>query len=467
MDHSSDAPARTSLDILSRFLASHRVSAGSTTIVADAGNGTIIATPEQGSNVRSKNGRLTIAKLDDTADENVREANRLQSETKRDDFVFRSPRNAEKISASFAKFPDNFGQPWEVTTLTPVTDFVGSLERANREMIFIIAALTGVELLLIYFFSRRLSRPIERVSQGLRSVEELSFTHAAPATSKIKEIFELQSAVALFETSLRSFSSFVPLDVVKKLIKTGTPLTLGVEQRFMTVLFADLQDFSTLAERMAPNDLLSQLSVYFEAVSQAIAEEHGTVDKFIGDGIMAFWGAPVHRDDHAMRACCGALRAARRMQQLNAEWSAQGLPSLRMRIGLHCANVLVGNVGSSERLSYTVMGDGVNVAARLEGINKTFGTTICISDTMAENVRADIVARPMRKVQVKGREHAFMVYELMGIRNSDDPELAPPDGADKLCEMTQIASHHFERGQLDKAAQCYREILVAFPRDPV
>ena len=190
----------------------------------------------------------------------MREANRLQSETKRDDFVFRSPRNAEKISASFAKFPDNFGQPWEVTTLTPVTDFVGSLERANREMIFIIAALTGVELLLIYFFSRRLSRPIERVSQGLRSVEELSFTHAAPATSKIKEIFELQSAVALFETSLRSFSSFVPLDVVKKLIKTGTPLTLGVEQRFMTVLFTDLKDFSTLAEHMPANELLAQLS---------------------------------------------------------------------------------------------------------------------------------------------------------------------------------------------------------------
>jgi hypothetical protein len=127
-------------------------------------------------------------------------------------------------------------------------------------MIFTIAALTGVELLLIYFFSRRLSRPIERVSQGLRSVEELSFAHAAPATSKIKEIFELQSAVALFETSLRSFSSFVPLDVVKKLIKTGTPLTLGVEQRFMTVLFTDLKDFSTLAEHMPANELLAQLS---------------------------------------------------------------------------------------------------------------------------------------------------------------------------------------------------------------
>jgi adenylate cyclase len=255
--------------------------------------------------------------------------------------------------------------------------------------------------------------------------------------------------------------------VVRKLIKTGIPLTLGVEPRFMTVLFTDLQDFSTLAEHMAPNDLLSQLSVYFEAVSQAIAEEHGTVDKFIGDGIMAFWGAPAHRSDHALRGCRGALRATRRMQHLNDEWSAEGRPRLNLRIGLHCAEVLVGNVGSSERLSYTVMGDGVNVAARLEGINKTFGTTICISDSMVSEAGGDIMARPIKKVQVKGRKHAFMIFELMGVKNSDDPELRAPKDANKLCDMTRVASDHFERGQLNKAAQCYREILTAFPGDPV
>jgi adenylate cyclase len=291
--------------------------------------------------------------------------------------------------------------------------------------------LTGIELVLIYFFARRLSRPIENISRELRSVGDLTFSHAAPPSSKIKEIKELQTALSLFETSLRSFSSFVPLGVVRELIKTGIPLALGVESRFITVLFADLQDFSSLAEQMAPNDLLAQLSVYFEAVSQAIAEEHGTVDKFIGDGIMAFWGAPAHRDDHVLHACCGALRAARRMQQLNADWRAQCRPPLHLRIGLHCADVLVGNVGSSERLSYTVMGDGVNVAARLEGINKTFGTDLCISDSVIEAAGADIVARPIRKVQVKGRKHEFMIYELMGIRTSDDPELAPADGFEK------------------------------------
>jgi adenylate cyclase len=410
---------------------------------------------------------LIIATLNDIADDNVREAYRLQGETNLDDFFFRSPQSGEEISASFARYPGSFGQPWEVVILTPTSDFVGNLERTNRQMIFLIGALTAIELGLIYFFSRRLSRPIENISKELRSVEDLSFKRAAPATSRIKEIRALQAAVALLSTSLRSFSSFVPLDVVRKLIKTGIPLALGVEQRFMTVLFTDLQDFSSLAEHMAPNDLLSQLSVYFEAVSQAIAEEHGTVDKFIGDGIMAFWGAPAHRDDHVLCACRGALRAARRMQHLNDEWNAEGRPRMNLRVGLHCADVLVGNVGSSERLSYTVMGDGVNVAARLEGLNKVFGTTICISDSVFNAVASEVVARPLRHVSVKGRKQEFMVYELLGMTGSDNPEIKACSAEQRLSQITWRASEVFERGHLEEAAHRYQLILEEFPNDPV
>jgi adenylate cyclase len=461
------ASANITLDVLSRFLISHRASPHSTTVIVDPTEGTIIAYPDPKKGVRLENGRLEMAKLDTIDDGNVREAYRLQSHANRDDFLFRSREGGEEISASFTPFPGSFGKPWEVMTLTPTDDFVGPLKRTNQQMMALIAALTGLELLLIHVFSRRLARPIEGVSRDLRSVEELTFSHAAPASSNIKEIKELQSAVSLFETSLHSFSSFVPLDVVRKLIRTGMPLTLGVEQRFLTVLFSDLQEFSSLAEQMAPSDLLAQLSIYFEAVSHAVAEESGTVDKFIGDGIMAFWGAPVYRDDHVLRGCRGAMRARRRMERLNADWSKQGRPSLHLRIGLHCADVLVGNVGSSERLSYTVMGDGVNVAARLEGVNKTFGTTICISDSVVEAVEPEIVARPIRKVQVKGRKREFMIYELLGIRASDDPELKPTDDAARLCELTREASSYFEQGEVNQAARHYKDILRAFPDDPV
>ena len=366
---------------------------------------------------------MQLARLDTIADENVREAYRQHVQTNEDSFVFRSPQNGAEWSASFTRFPNSLGQPWEVINLTPTSDFVGALEAANRQMVAIIVALTIIELLLIYFVSARLARPIETVSRELKSVENLSFAWPHVRKSSIEEIAQLQSAAALLRTSLKSFSSFVPLDVVRALIKSGTPLSLGVQSRFLTVFFSDLENFSTKAEQMAPDDLLDQMSAYFEQVTRAISEEHGTVDKFIGDGVMAFWGAPAPLPDHVLRACAGALRATRRMEKLNQDWSAEGKPSFRMRIGLHCANVLVGNVGSSERLSYTVMGDGVNVAARLEGLNKTFGTAICISDSVFEAVKADIVARPLQMVKVKGRDHEFMVYELLGIRNSDDPEL--------------------------------------------
>jgi adenylate cyclase len=209
------------------------------------------------------------------------------------------------------------------------------------------------------------------------------------------------------------------------------------------------------------------MSIYFEQVSHAISDEKGTVDKFIGDGIMAFWGAPGALPDHVLRACAGAMRAARRMERVNAAWRAEGKPTLRIRIGLNTADVLVGNVGSTERFSYTVMGDGVNVAARLEGMNKTFGTTICISDSVFDAVASDVLARPLRRAQVKGRMQDLMVYELLGMAKSDDPEIEIRPQDKRLSEMTWAASKSFENGDFIEAARQYREILGEFPNDAV
>jgi len=461
------ATANITLDILSRFLQDHRTSAHSTTLIADPIDGTVIADSERQKSVRVVDGRLEVANLDNIGDDNVREAYRRHTETNHNDFVFRSPVDGAELSASFTRVPESFGQPWEVINLTPTGDFVGALEATNRRMVVIIVVLTLLELLLMYFVSARLARPIETVSKELKAVESLSFDSPPVRRSRIGEIAQLQSAAALLRNSLQSFSSYVPLGVVRQLIQSGIPLSLGVEPRFMTVFFSDLENFSTHAEQLAPDKLLGQMSTYFEEVSRAISDEHGTVDKFIGDGIMAFWGAPAPRADHVLRACAGALRAARRMEAVNRTWRAEGRPNIRMRIGLHCANVLVGNVGSSERLSYTVMGDGVNVAARLEGVNKIFGTSICISDSVFEAVGPEIVVRPLRRVKVKGRKHEFMIYELLGIANSDDPELAVRAADARLSDMTWAASDCFERGDVAGAARHYREILQLFPDEPV
>jgi class 3 adenylate cyclase/ABC-type nitrate/sulfonate/bicarbonate transport system substrate-binding protein len=461
------ASANITVDVLSRFLDKHRTSAHSTTLIADSNSGKIIAFPDQQKGVRLENGLLKIATVTDIDDPNVREAYRQHSLVDAESFVFRSPVNGDDLVAAFAKFPGGFGQPWQVITLTPIDDFVGTLKATNRLMMVIIIVLTMIELFFIYFASSWLSRPVENVSQQLQEIESLHFDAPMSRPSSIREIARLESAASLLRTSLKSFSSFVPLDVVRQLIKSGIPLTLGVEPRFLTVFFSDLENFSSHSETLAPADLLIQISTYLEEVSAAIAEEGGTVDKFIGDGVMAFWNAPVERPDHIIRACAGALRAARRMERVNDAWEAQGRPRIRIRIGLNCANVLVGNVGSSARLSYTALGDGVNVAARLEGINKVFGTTICISDSIYDQARSEILARPLKLVQVKGRKTEFMIYELLALRASDDPELRIRDRDEQLSRMTWEASQLREAGDFPAAERAYRAVLESFPGDPV
>ena len=459
------ASANITVDVLSRFLDKHRASAGSTTLVADRNNGKIIAFPNKQKGVRIDSGTLRIATLADIDDPVVREAHQQHAGRGADRFVFRSPEGGEEFVAAFASFPGGFGQPWQVITLTPIDDFVGTLKRTNRLMMVVIIVLTMVELLFIYFASSRLSRPVENVSRQLQAIESLNFDTPTRPPSRIQEIAKLESAASLLRTSLKSFSSFVPLDVVRQLIKSGIPLTPGVEPRFLTVFFSDLENFSSHAETLAPADLLLQISTYLEEVSSAVSEEGGTIDKFIGDGVMAFWNAPVERPDHVLRACAAALRAARRMERVNDVWETQGRPRIHLRIGLNCATVLVGNVGSSTRLSYTALGDGVNVAARLEGINKLFGTTICISDSIYDEAKADLLARPLKRVQVKGRKTSFMIYELLALRTSDDPELGVRDRDEQLSAMTWHASQKFETGELPAAECAYRDILKDFPED--
>jgi len=461
------AGATITLGVLSRFLATHRASPHGTTIIADATDGQIIAASEKQKSVRMVDGRLEVARLENIDDEDAREAYRLRTRTGKDEFVFLSARDGRELSASFARFPESFGRPWQAIVLTPTDDFIGELRATNRRIVVVIVALSVIELLLTYFLSRRLSRPIESISRDLKSVETLSFDQPASPPSRVREIAQLQSATSLLRNSLQSFCSFAPVDVVRALIKSGIPLTLGVERRSLTILFADLENFSTHAEQSAPDALLDQMSVYFEQVSRAISDENGTVDKFIGDGVMAFWGAPAALSDHALRACAGALRAVRRMERVNESWRREGKPTFRIRIGLNSAEVLVGNIGASDRFSYTAIGDGVNVAARLEGMNKMFGTAICLSDSVFNAVASEIMGRPLRQVQVKGRKQEFMIYELIGITNSNDPELEVRPDDRRLSEITWAASRCFEAGDLEAAACRYREILEHFPNDGV
>ena len=363
------ACANITFDILARYLATQKTSPNSTAFIIDH-SGKIVAHPDPAAGIRSVEGKLVLASVSDLADQASAMAGRAHIATGADRVTLTISATGLDFIAVFSRFPPSFQKPWEAAIVVPLDDFVGGLKQTNRNLIILIVASIVGEVLLIIIAAGRIARPIEVVSGEMRELQSLQFSPGQLPTSMIGEIFQLQQAVNLMRNSLRSFAAFVPVGIVRQLLDSGRPLTLSGESRFLTVFFSDLEDFSSVSEHLSPEELMRQVSSYFEAVVGALTQESATIDKFIGDSVMAFWGAPTEVPDQVYRACVGALRAAHRVRRLNHEWAGDGRPQMRMRIGLHCADVVVGNVGSSERLSYTVMGDGVNVASRLEGLNK-------------------------------------------------------------------------------------------------
>lgn len=415
--------ANITMDTLSSFLDQSRASPNSHLIIADTA-GTIIAQSTALSRFISTR-RSTQATYPSTFlpnDHNwLREAHLYRLNHKRDSFIFTSS-TGEELSVSFLKFSPDLRVPWQLILATPTRDFVGELQQTTRFLTILSVTLLLFEFLLISILAGRLSRGVVKVTDQLKTIRELNFSDHPTCSSFIREVADLESGTLLLRSALQSFANYVPLGVVQQLVSTRQPLGIGMEPRTLTVLFCDLVNFSSHAECMEPADLVSQVSAFFAAVTDSICDQDGTVDKFIGDAVMAFWGAPQAIENHALRACTAALNAVSRMESLNLAWKAAGKPEMHLRIGINTDTVLVGNIGSSNRLSYTAMGDGVNVASRLEGMNKVYGTTIIISDSVLRSAGNLLITRPLGLTQVKGRSGAFLVHELLGICRSAEPD---------------------------------------------
>jgi adenylate cyclase len=416
------ASAQITLGALSLLVAHHEASPNSVTVIADE-YGKLLAHPVAGKAAPLLDRQLQLTDWGSVGDSQVAEAIRLHASRHADRFTFQLEPESKEYVALFSHFPAGAARNWQVLVVTPTDDFVGELKQTNRKLIWLMLTLVLLESVLIYFMARRISRPIEIVSDAIQRIRSLSFGGKIESTSRIYEIAQLQRTTTLLDNALRSFSLFAPVGIVRNLIESGQPMTPGMEQRFITIFFCDIEGFTTIAELLHPVELSEQVSRYFDTITAAVTEEGGTIDKFIGDSVMAFWGAPAQMDDHVFHACAAALKASYRMVRLNGQWAREGRKQMTVRFGLHCDTVVVGNVGSRERLSYTVMGDGVNVASRIEGLNKKFGTSICISDSVYKHVAGRVIVRALGRAPVKGRATEIMIYELLGVVDINDPEL--------------------------------------------
>jgi adenylate cyclase len=215
----------------------------------------------------------------------------------------------------------------------------------------------------------------------------------------------------------QTFSKFVSKTVVDDLLKHPEKLKLGGEKKILTVLFSDIRGFTSISEKLTPEELVEHLNVYLQAMTDIVFRYDGTLDKYVGDEIMAFWGAPVPQDDHALKACKAAIEMMKELHEMNAKWIAAGKPKLEIGIGLNTGDMVVGNMGSSSRMDYTLMGDNVNLGARLEGTNKVYTTNIIISEYTYQHVKDHVIVRELDLIRVKGKAKPVTIYELIGIRD--------------------------------------------------
>ena len=218
------------------------------------------------------------------------------------------------------------------------------------------------------------------------------------------------------------FSTYVNPSVVEELILNPDKLKLGGERRELTVLFSDIEGFTTISEGMSPEQLVGDLNEYLSAMTDIVFKNDGTLDKYEGDAIMAFWGAPIPQVDHARRACISALQMEEKLISLRANWLQRGKPSFNIRIGINTGEMVVGNMGGMGKFDYTVIGDSVNLASRLEGANKQYKTRIMVSEQTFDLVKELVLGRELDLIAVKGRSAPLKIFELLQAKPGDvDP----------------------------------------------
>ncbi len=248
-----------------------------------------------------------------------------------------------------------------------------------------------------------------------------------------------------------AFSRYLAPEVVRQLIESPNKLVLGGERREITAFFSDVQGFTSISEKLAPEELVELLNVFLTEITDIILKNKGAVDKFEGDAVIAFFGAPIDLEDHAVKACQCCLEIQNRMVELREIWRKEGKAELKVRIGLFSGPAVVGNMGSRNRMDYTMMGDTVNTAARLEGVNKRYGTYTLIGETTRRQVGDSIEAREIDAVKVVGKDEPVVIYEILGRPG-------------EVGESSQQAAAHYADGLAAYRRQHWQEAISFFEK---
>ncbi len=354
--------------------------------------------------------------------------------------------------------PPNLGRRYLVAAAVPIVELSADsralVHRAGAAAAVAIGLATAGALLAALL----LSRSIARIAGKTERIRSLDFSDTTPVDSRITEIVRLSEAIERMRGGLEVFGRYVSKNLVHQIMRSPETAGVGGTRRDITVMFTDIEGFSRLSETMEPELLTDRLSRYFDALGTAISAHRGTIDKYIGDSIMAFWNAPELDPDHIVNACRAALQACAASNHLSEKWRGRGRPTFRTRFGLHTGPAVVGNVGARDRINYTLVGAVANQASRLEGLNKAYGTEILASGEIAKATADRFVWRYVDRIVAVGTTEQHEIYEPLGEID------AAADHAEFLAQWR--AGHSaYDEGRFEAALAAFRDAAALRPQD--
>ena len=406
--------ADVTLDSLSDFVDSQRLGESSILLIFD-NEGQLVAHPDKSQLSRVVDGEIEAVQVSNLNDPVISELMEAFAATDgSEDIQTVIEAGSERYVARITRMPLADGADWYLAFVVPVQEFIAPIIKTGTWGFLISLLAAALVIPILVFAARLISRPLNELVHEADAIRDFRLDDPVTVQSRVKEVQRLTQAIATTKSALQTFGRYVPKALVKQLVQSGEGAEVGGQRRVVTLMFSDIADFTTIVEDMPPEALMQQMSTYFQELGGSVLKRGGTIDKYIGDAIMAFWNAPLPDSDHAYNACLAALECQKLSQSLNEGWRGSDRPELRTRFGLHLGEVVVGNVGSSDRMDYTAIGASVNLAARLEGLNKYYGTQILVSEAVVESIRGKFLVRPVDLVLAKGATHPVEIFELVG-----------------------------------------------------
>ena len=319
------------------------------------------------------------------------------------------------------------GSGFHILYAAPLSDFMGPLAHAAARSILAASLVFLLTLPAIIYFAHSISRPLSKLSREAELIQSFQLAEPIRLRSRVREVNTLIRSMSGMKGAIREVTKFVPKALVRELLQSEGSVEVGGVIRRVSILFTDIRNFTDMAGQMPAEKLMINLSEYFEELASLIIRESGTVDKYIGDAILAFWNAPLEVARHEHVACTTALKCRVALRQLNERWAERGLVPWHTRLGVHVGEAVLGNVGSSDRIDYTAIGDTVNIASRLEGLNKHYGTGILASGEIADACSDEFLFRRVDRSQPKGAGKPLDVFELLGMQDGPEELRVTPD----------------------------------------